>query len=174
MLRIINQFLVPENPLSSQVALSTVLATEYTKDNISENGVISAEQQQRITSLIGGNNFADNEGIISFAEREATYNKGCIALLEAAPVINIPTELEIEYNHMEQINLFDWFFSVGQLNKLVLYMLCQNWSLVALDSYKKGNLGRTGKIVPFWITTLHQPCSGIPCQEAHNWCFIQL
>ena len=83
--------------------------------------------------------------MISFAERDATNNKGCIALLEAAPIMNIPTELEIEYNPMEQIDPFDWFFSVDQLNELVLYMLRRNRGLVALDGYKKGNLGRAGK-----------------------------
>ena len=59
--------------------------------------------------------------------------------------MNIPTELEIEYNPMEQIDPFDWFLSVDQLNELVLCMLPQNWGLVALDGYKKGNLGRAGK-----------------------------
>ena len=94
---------MPENPVSTRTAVPTVPATEYTKDNLSEDedGVITAEQQQRITSFIRGNIIADDEGMISFAEWEATNNKGCIALLEAAPVMNIPTELEIEYNPME-------------------------------------------------------------------------
>ena len=39
--------------------------------------------------------------------------------------MSIPTELEIEYNPMEQIDPFDWFFGEGQLNELVLYMLRQ-------------------------------------------------
>ena len=68
--------------------------------------------------------------MISFAEWEATNNKGCIALLEAALVMSILIELEIEYNPMEQIDPFDWFFRVYQLNELVLYMLRWNWGLV--------------------------------------------
>ena len=78
---------MPENLVSTQIAVSTVPATEYTKDDLSEDkdGVITAEQQQQITSFIGGNIIADDVGIVSFAEREAINKKGYIALLEASP-----------------------------------------------------------------------------------------
>ena len=67
---------MPENSASTQIAVSTLPVTEYTKDNLSEdeNGFIAAEQQQWISSFIRGNIIADNEGMISFAEREATNN----------------------------------------------------------------------------------------------------
>lgn len=139
------EFVAPGNLVSTRIAVLTVPATEYSRDNISEDGDITAKQQQRITSFIGGNVNADKKVMILFAERETFNNDGCIALLESAPVINVPTKLEIEYNPMEQIDPFNWFFSIDQLNELVLYMMRQNQGLVALDGYKEENLRRTGK-----------------------------
>ena len=57
---------MPENLISTPIAVSIVQATEYTKDNLGEDededGVITAEQQQRMISFIDGNIIANMKG----------------------------------------------------------------------------------------------------------------